>query len=84
MDSVGISSLDFQYADHTTVSLTERRSFVHNFGASCSIITIDDAIPSLNWKLHEILPSKAYKMNWWKYKSNKQIKVSSLDITFTD
>ena len=84
MDSVGITSIDFQSTDQTSVSLTKRRSSFQNFGASSSIITIDDTIPSPNWKLPEILPSEVYKMKWWQYKSSMQIKTSSLEITFTN
>ena len=84
MDSVGITSLDYQSTDQTTISLTERKSSFHNFAASSSIITIDDTIPSPNWKLPNILPSEVYKMKWWQYKSCTQIKISSLYFTFTD
>lgn len=65
MESVGITSLDCQSIDQTIVSLTGRRSSFHNSGASSSIITIDDTIPSPDWKLPEIFPSKVYKMKWW-------------------
>ena len=84
MDSVVLTSLDCQSIDQTTVSLAERKSSFQTFGASSSIITIDDIIPSLDWKMPEILPSEVYKMKWWQYKSCTQIKISSLDITFTD
>ena len=65
MDSVGLTSLDCQYTYQTIVSLTERRSSFQNPGASSSIITIDDTIPSFDWKLPKILPSEVYKMKWW-------------------
>ena len=84
MDSVRLTSLDCQSTDQTTVSLTERKSSFQTSTASLSIITIDDTIPSPDWKLPEILPSEVYKMKWWQYKSCTQIKISSLDITFTD
>ena len=84
MDFVGLISLDCQSADQTTVSLAERRSSFQASGASSSIITIDDTIPSPEMKLHEILSSEVYKMKWWQYKSITKIKISSLDITFTD
>ena len=84
MDSVGFTSLEYQSTDQTTVSLTERKSFFQTSAASSSIITIDDTIPSPDWKLPEILPSEVYKMKWWQYKSCTQTKISSLDITFTD
>ena len=61
MDSVGLTSMDCQSTDQTTVSLTERKSSFQTSGASSSIITIDDTIPSPNWKLPEILPSEVYK-----------------------
>ena len=54
MDSVGLTSLDCQSTDQTTVSLTERKSFFQTSAASSSIITIDDTILSLDWKLSEI------------------------------
>ena len=84
MDSVVITSLDCQSTNQTTVSLTERKSSFQTSRASSSIITINDTIPSPEWKLLEILPSEVYKMKWWQYKSCTQIKISSLDITFTD
>ena len=84
MDSVELTSLDFQSTDQTTVSLDERKSSFQTSGASSSIITIDDTIPSPDWKLPKILPSEVYKMKWWQYKSCTQIKISSLDINFTD
>ena len=84
MDFVGLTSLDCQSTDQTTVSLAERRSSFQNSVASSSIITIDDTIPSPKWKLPEILPLEVYKMKWWQYKSNTQIKTSSMDITITD
>ena len=84
MDSVRLTSLDCQCIDQTTISLTERKYSFHTSSASSSIITINDTIPSPDWKLPEILPSEVYKMKWWQYKSCTQIKISSLEITFTD
>jgi len=84
MDYVGLTSLDFQSIDQTIVSLAERRSSFQNSGASSSIITIDDTIPFPDWKVPEILPSEVYKIKWWQYTSHTKIKISSLDITFTD
>ena len=32
----------------------------------------------------KIRPFDVYKLNWWQYKSATQIKVSSIDVSFTD
>ena len=65
MDSIGLTSLYCQSTDQTTVSLTKRKYSFQTSRGSSSIITIDDTIPSPEWKLPEILPSKVYKIKWW-------------------
>ena len=58
MDSAGLTSFDSQSSDQAIVSLADNRSSFPTSEPSSSIITIDDTIPSPNWKLLEIFPTK--------------------------
>ena len=86
MDIVSLTTLDCQSEYNTEVSLAERRSSFMNKSSSSnsSIINIQDFNPSQDWQLPKILSSDVYKLYWWQYKSVIQIKVSSIDISFTD
>ena len=86
MDTVSLTTLDCQSDNNKEVCLAERRSSFLNEPSSSnfSIINIQDFNPSENWQLPKILPSDVYKLNWWQYKSATQIKVSSIDVSFTD
>ena len=86
MDTVSLATLDCQSNNNTKVCLAKRRSSFMNEPSSSnsSIINIQDFNLSQDWQLQKILPSDVYKLNWWQYKSAIQIKVSSIDFSFTD
>ena len=87
MDTIShTNQLDCQQEDNGEVSLAERRSsFTHECSTSdSSIIHIDNTNPSSNWELPQILPRDVYKLHWWNYIACTHIKVSSVDISFTD
>ena len=86
MDTVSVATLDCESANDIEVSLAERRSSFCNETSTSnySIIHIQDLNPSENWQLPAILPHDVYKLNWWSFKTTTQIKVSSIDVSFTD
>ena len=86
MDAVSHTTLNCQSKNNAEVSLAERRSsFINESSTSnSSIINIQDFNPSKDWQLPNILPSDVYKLKWWQYSSATQIKVSSIDVSFTD
>ena len=86
MDTVSLATLDCQSGNNTEAFLAKIRSSFLNEPSSSnsSIINIQDFNPSEDWQLPKILPSDVYKLNWWQYKSVTQIKVSSIDVSFTD
>ena len=86
MDNVSLATLDCESANDTEVSLSERRSSFYNETSTSdsSIIHIQDLNPFENWQLPAILPHDVYKLNWWSFKTATQIKVSSIDVSFTN
>ena len=88
MDVATHHILDCQQYGNNEVSLAERCSlFVEcstSDQSSSSIIHIDNTNPSADWQLPALLPRDVYKLTGWKYFSCSQIKVSSVDISFTD
>ena len=38
----------------------------------------------MNWELPSIVPSEVYDLKWWQYKSASHIKISSVDVSFSD
>ena len=87
MDVASHSILDFQQDDNGEVSLAERRSSSADCSSSdpsSSIIHIDNSNPSADWQIPAILPKDVYKLSCWKYFACSQIRVSSVDISFTD
>ena len=86
MDVISHLTLDCQQEDTAEVSLAEHRSsYQHaSFESNSSVMHIQDVNPSQDWKLPTIFPSDVYKLKWWKYASATQIKISSVDISFTD
>ena len=86
MDTVSLATLDCESANDLEVSLAERRAYLCNEASTydSSIIHIQDLNPSENWQFPAILPKDVYKLNWWSLKTATQIKVSSIDVSFTD
>ena len=86
MDAIPLGHLDCESNNDTEVSLAERRSSFCNESSTSesSIIHIQDLNPSANWQLPAILPNDVYKLNWWSFKTATQIKVSSIDVSFTN
>jgi hypothetical protein len=83
LDSVEIQTLDCD-VEETTISLLECISSYQYVEPSSPIITMNDINPPTNWKLPAIMPKEIYKMQWWNYKSHTQIKMSFVDVSFTD
>ena len=85
MDTVPLSNLDCESNNDTEVSLVERRSsfWKEPSTSESSIIHIQNLNPSKNWQLPAILPNDVCKLNWWSLKIATQIKVSSIDVSFT-
>ena len=87
MDVATHNISDYQQDDNNEVSLAERRSSFTKCSTSdqsSSIIHIDNSNPSADCQLPAILPRDVYKLSGWKYFACSQIKVSSVDISFTD
>ena len=86
MDTVSLATLDCKSTNDIEVSLEECRSSFCNETSTfdSSIIHIQDLNPSENWQLPTILPKDVYKLNGWSLKTTTQIKVSSIDVSFTD
>ena len=87
MDIATHPVLDCQQEENGEVSLAERRSSFAECStsdSSSSVIHIDNSNPSADWKLPTILPKDVYKLSLWKYIACQQIRLSSVDISFTD
>ena len=87
MDVATHNILDCQQDDNNEVSLAERHSSFTECSTSdqsSSIIHINNTNPSADWQLPAILPRDVYKLSGWKYFAYSQIKVSSVDISFSD
>ena len=87
MDIASHTLLDCQQNENGEVSLAERRSSFTECSSSdlsSSIIHIDNTIPSSEWQLPAILPKDVYKLSFWEYIACTHIKVSSIDVSFTD
>ena len=87
MDVASHTLLDCQQEDNSTMSLAERRSSFAECSSSdntSSIIHIENTNPSSEWQLPAILPKDVYKLSFWEYIACTHIKVSSVDISFTD
>ena len=87
MDIASHTLLDCQQTDNDEVSLAERCSSFAEWSSSnpsSSIIHVDNTNPSSEWQLPDIFPQDVYKLSFWEYLTCTQIKVSSVDISFTD
>ena len=87
MDIASHTLLDCQQDDNSTVSLVERRSSFAECSSSdnnSSIIHIENTNPASKWQLPTILTKDVYKLSFWEYIACTHIKVSSVDIFFTD
>lgn len=86
MDQVELFVLDCQTQNDVEVSLADCRSYFIRTSTSkdSSIIHMNDENPSTNWQLPKIVPSEVYNLKWWRYHSATQIKVMSIDVSFSD
>ena len=49
-----------------------------------ALIPFQENNPSHEWELPSIVPSEVYDLKWWHYKSASHIKISSVNIPFSD